>query len=68
MGFFYGVEGVEFVWNGTQADPYVEYKGRTYNYYDLEQPLWDEFKEETGIEDTEAFEKWVQADPERVYG
>ena len=39
--YFYGIKGIEFVWNGEWNDPTIIYKGKTYNYYMLENTLFD---------------------------
>ena len=53
-------------------DPTIFYNGKYYNYYDVEDALWSEFKEyceETGVIcDEDGFEQWISEDPERVYG
>ena len=70
---FYGVPGVEFIWHGNTADPEVEYKGDRFNYFDLEEFLWDAFKEVvdiTGMNDNEsedAFREWVAENNDLVY-
>lgn len=43
--YFYGIEGVEFIDHGEWADPEVVYNGKTYNYYALEDTLYDDFKD-----------------------
>lgn len=42
---FYGVPEVEFIWHGEWADPEVAYKGKLYSYIDLEDTLYDDFKD-----------------------
>jgi len=39
--YFYGIEPIEFIWNGVWNDPTLKYKGKTYNYYMLEDTLFD---------------------------
>ena len=57
-----GVQEIEFIWHGEWADPELEYKDKTFNYWDVEDALWQDFKEEGGAEDDEeAFDKYVQA-------
>lgn len=66
--WFYGVPEVEFIWHGEWADPEVEYKGNTYNYYDLEDSLWVDYKEEKGENaNDDDFEKWVKDHQDLVY-
>ena len=43
--YFYDIEGIEYIGHGDWADPELAYKGKTYNYYDLEDALYDDFKE-----------------------
>jgi len=60
-GWFRGCEGVEFIWHGTQSDPELEYKGQRFNYWEIEDALWDMFKDDGGdTKDEEAFNKFVQ--------
>ena len=37
--WFYGIQGIEFIWHGEQSDPEVAYNGKIYNYFDLEDML-----------------------------
>jgi len=61
---FYGLDGIEFIWHGEWADPEVEYEGRRFNYYDLEDPLWEIFREERETEcqpvNEDEFPGWVR--------
>lgn len=66
-GEFYGVPGVEFIWHGEWSDPEVKYKDHLFNYYELENVLWDEFKEEYPEAREEDFDKYVLENKARVY-
>lgn len=44
-GNYRGTEGVRFVWNGCMSDPELLYDGKLFNYYDIENALWDMFVE-----------------------
>lgn len=63
-----GAKGVKFIWHGTQSDPELEYKGKRFNYWDIEDALWEDFLEETGHKDSDSgnaevekeFDKFVQ--------
>lgn len=48
-----GCENIEHVWNGTQSDPDLIYKGYVFNYYDIENALWDDFLSLTEYEDSD---------------
>lgn len=63
MGNFYGIKGMEFISRGSWSDPAIRYKGVEINYYDVEDSLYEAWKEETGLEydgNEKAFEKWVK--------
>lgn len=44
-GHWYGVNGVWFVWNGSQADPYLIYRNKCVNSFDVENCMRDNFNE-----------------------
>lgn len=56
--YLYGIRGVYFIWHGTNADPEVYYKGKTVNYYDVDNTMWDEFKETHS--DPDKFPEWCR--------
>lgn len=43
---FYGIDDIYLIWHGEWADPELEYNGRLYNYYAIEDTLWNEFCDE----------------------
>lgn len=45
-GCFYGIKGIFFIWHGPYSDPEVEYRGIRFNYWDLEEELWNTYKDE----------------------
>lgn len=65
---FRSAKGAKFIWHGSQSDPEIEYKGRLFNYWDIEDALWEGFLETTGHIDEDAnnpevekeFNKYVQ--------
>lgn len=38
-------EKAEFVWRGQGSDPLIRYKGKTFNYWDVNDSLWEDFKD-----------------------
>ena len=46
MGKFYGVPGIEYIPHGNWSDPEIAYKDYTFDYYILEDSLYDMFKDE----------------------
>lgn len=78
MGNFYGIPGIKFISHGEWSDPEVEYKGYTFNYWDIEDSLYDLFKQEfepyeddlyvnrdTG--EVLSFEDWLNQNKDLVY-
>ena len=61
-----GAEGIEFVSHGVWADPELIYDGKSFNYWDIDNALWDMFCEEiaedagVSVNDEDAFNKYVQ--------
>ena len=49
MSNYRGTEGVEFISRGTQSDPLIRYDGKLFNYWDIEDALWDMYCEGTGM-------------------
>lgn len=49
-----GSPDIEMGWNGEWADPDLFYKDYTFNYWDIEDALWDMFKEDMGYSDSDA--------------
>ena len=50
-----GIEGVEFIYHNTWADPEIKYKGHLFDCIDVEDYFWEDFIEEMkeqGIEET----------------
>lgn len=57
-----GCSDVFFKNNGIMADPDILYKGYTFNYWDIENALWDDFLEQTGHKDSESGNGKVEAE------
>ena len=49
-----GCKNVEIVWHNTQADPDLIYRDYTFNFYDIEDALWDDFLYLTNYDDNES--------------
>lgn len=49
---WYGIPGIGFEWRGSQSDPLLHYKGRTFYNWDIEDALWEFYQEdiENGLE------------------
>ena len=66
MANYRGTEGIEFVSHGAWADPELIYDGKSFNYWDIDNALWDMFCEEiaedagVSVNDEDAFNEYVQ--------
>lgn len=67
--WFYGIEGIEFKYNGDWADPHVVYDGYTLNYYDIEDRMCEYYNEENKDEtfSFESFEKYMLLHKDLVF-
>lgn len=67
-----GCENINWGYYNTQADPDMFYKGYTFNYWDIEDALWNEFCELTNCDDSQSgdfatesrFSDWVKDNAE----
>ena len=61
---FYGIYGINLIWHGEWADPELVWHGKSFNYYDLETPLWHDYKDVCEICGTQPkeddFAVWVK--------
>ena len=64
--WFYGIEGIEFIWRGSQSDPLVRYKGFAFNYWDVEDGLYEIWREQNPLSPEVEFESWVPEHSEDV--
>ena len=56
--YYRGIKGIEFIWHGSTPDPELSYQGKVVNYYDVENTIWEEYKEDGHDPDDE--EKFTQ--------
>ena len=45
MKNYRGIRGVGFIWHGAWADPELKYKNRLFNYWDIEEAIFECFKD-----------------------
>lgn len=68
---FYGLPDVEYTVPNDTDDPTIYFNGKYYNYYDIEDTLWDFYKEdceENGVAPDESdFEHFVEDNVDLVY-
>lgn len=58
--YYRGIRGVYMIWYGEWSDPEISYKGKVVNYYDVEDTIWEEYKEERSTDDASEFTKYCQ--------
>ena len=46
IDYYRGIRGIQFIWHGTNSDPELSYDGKTVNYWDVEDTLWEQYKDE----------------------
>lgn len=49
-----GCENIEFVNYNEWADPDIVYNGYVFNYWDIEDALWNDFLDATGYDDSDS--------------
>ena len=63
-GWFYGIYGIEYIPHGAWSDPEIRWHGNLYNYFDLEDNLWEYYKieceENNVLPIEEKFDLWVK--------
>lgn len=59
--YYRGIKGVYMIWHGEWKDPELSYNGMVVNYYDVENTIWEEYKEDGyDSDDEEEFTKYCQ--------
>lgn len=65
---WYGIENVGFVWHNEWADPEIEYKGKRFSCYIVEDTMWERYKEENGkYADEKLFSQYMRNNIDAVY-
>ena len=67
MSNFYGIDGVVFNWHGTNSDPSITYKDHEFNYWDVEDTLWNYYKEDNPDGTEDGFRTWMKNNPQETY-
>lgn len=66
-----GIEGTRYIWHGEWSDPEVIYNDCSLNAYDIEDLLWQRYRElclyELDIKPTEnGYEEWLDENPDEI--
>lgn len=59
IGNFYGIDDVAMISHGAWSDPELVYKGKSYNYYAIENTMVERYREDIG-DDTDNEERFLQ--------
>lgn len=46
MEYFLGIRGIQFIWNGTNSDPEIGYKGYIFNAWDVQEGVEEMYESE----------------------
>lgn len=58
--YFYGIYGIQFIYHGDWADPELKWHGKSFNYYEIEAPLWETYKEDCENPNEDDFATWIK--------
>lgn len=60
MKCYRNIKGIGFIWNGAYSDPELYYRGKYFNYWDIEDAFYTKALEDFGREDISAaeFNQW----------
>lgn len=62
--YFYGIYGIEFIWHGQWSDPELIWHKKSFNYYDVETPLYEYYRQECDENGTKPndddFSTWIK--------
>ena len=65
--YYRGIKNIEFIWHGSTPDPDLSYQGKVVNYYDVENTIWQEYKENGhNPDDEDEFTKYCQSHEEEI--
>ena len=56
---WYGIEGIGFVWHGEWADPEIEYKGKRFSCFIVEDTMWERFRQECPEANEDKFDEYM---------
>lgn len=64
--YYRGIRGIHLIWHGSQADPELLYHGKVVNYWDVDDTIKEEYKEDRKtkgllvVDDDAEFNKYCQ--------
>lgn len=64
---FYSLKRIKFINHGEWSDPEVKYKGKSYNYYDFEDLLFNYYKDYQDIYYKLSFEEFIKENKSLCY-
>lgn len=60
----WGIQEIDFIYHGDWCDPEVRYKDELFNYYDLEEALYDSY---LGENPKKTFNEWIVENKEVAF-
>lgn len=54
QSYWRGCKDIQLKYNGEYSDPELIYHGHVFNYWEIEDMLWESFLDETGYKDSDA--------------
>ena len=67
--WWYGIQGIKFIWMGAWNDPLIEYGDYVFNSHDIEDVMWDNYSETSGSSrktPDDEFEKYMKENSRKV--
>lgn len=65
--YWYGIEGIGFIFQNCWADPLIEYKGKQFSCFYVEDAMWEEFREDHPHGTEEEFDQYMRDNKDEVY-
>ena len=66
--YMLGIKGIQFVWHGEWADPEVIIKRKVFNYWDIEEIMWEIVEDDYNVkfnDNVDKFHKFVENLPQK---
>lgn len=64
---WYGIENIGFIFVNCWADPLIEYKGKQFSCFYVEDTMWEEFREDHPHGTDEEFDQYMRDNKDEVY-
>lgn len=68
LPYMLGIKGIQFVWHGEWSDPEVIIKRKRFNYWDIEEIMWEIVEDDYNIkfnDNVDKFHEFVGSLPQK---